>query len=936
MRVLVPVLFTLSGFSALVYEITWSRQLALILGSTTHAVSLVLAVYMAGFALGGRFGGTLAGRCRCPFRAFGWIQLGLAGLGLGFPVFTELLLRAEAGPLRFAGELPSYVGSALWILAATFGMGITLPLVAATWIRDPGRVGSQGGLLAGVNLLGAALGALASSFLLIRFLGMEGALRVAAAGNAIVFLGSRLHRQAGEGAGIAAGESFAAPEPRSASRPAPAGVVALLGVAGFCSIGLQVSWTRILTFFLEGFTYTFSAIVGTYLTGLFLGSVVLGPLARPRHARGLLLIVSAGWAVSTVVALAVLIRVPGGPEEMRLLFSSSPGAFGFGAGLFLAIVSLLGIPTFFLGGLLPVAAAASIRDRDQIARGIGVLYAAENAGGAIGALLTGMVLLELFPPKLAVVLLASLGIVALAVVVLRGDGRLARRGAAVAVAVGGLIAAAWLAEPFAPLIRSSHVFRGSRGPEHELVATASGPAGVVSVVDNLRTGERFLYTDDFLAAGTGDRYHYMRLLGHLPALLARERDTALVIGFGSGTTVGSLARHPFSELRCVEIVPEVLSLADRFASVNAGVRDDPRLELAVGDGRHRLRVERRRYDVITLEPLMPYTPGAVALYTSEFYELGRARLREGGRFCQWIPLHAMRTAHLRQLLAAFVGVFPDTWLFVYETSAVLVGSPSGIDISWEELARRAEEPAVQEDLAEAGFPSPASLASAFVTGGEPFREWIGGAEAMTDDRPVLEFFPLPRSTVTTFGGDNVLALEQGAVDPRAFLFEEPPERELDRRIAAFARAGAELRTAIAAARLASYFALVGDGRRAADLYGEAERRLGRSLAEQPLPLARRWLTDLRYRDLVARGGAHLADGEATAAAGAYREAIRLDPARHLAHAGLGRALLAAGRLEEARTSFREALARYPRDAASSRGLREIAARLEAASRPPPG
>ena len=39
-------------------------------------------------------------------------------------------------------------------------------------------------------------------------------------------------------------------------------------------------------------------------------------------------------------------------------------------------------------------------------------------------------------------------------------------------------------------------------------------------------GERYLYTDDFAAAATGRHYRYMRMLGHLPAVLARNRGAS--------------------------------------------------------------------------------------------------------------------------------------------------------------------------------------------------------------------------------------------------------------------------------------------------------------------------------------------------------------------------------------------------------------------------
>ena len=49
--------------------------------------------------------------------------------------------------------------------------------------------------------------------------------------------------------------------------------------AGFVGLAAQVVWTRLLTFFLQGFTWTFTAILATFLAGLALGGAVFGRIA---------------------------------------------------------------------------------------------------------------------------------------------------------------------------------------------------------------------------------------------------------------------------------------------------------------------------------------------------------------------------------------------------------------------------------------------------------------------------------------------------------------------------------------------------------------------------------------------------------------------------------------------------------------------------------
>src|SRR5215510_314548 len=92
--------FTLSGASGLVYEVLWSRRLTHVFGSTTLAVSTVLAAFMGGLAAGSYLVGAWADRRpRRALAAYGMLELGIGAFGLAVP----LLLRAvEAAYLALA------------------------------------------------------------------------------------------------------------------------------------------------------------------------------------------------------------------------------------------------------------------------------------------------------------------------------------------------------------------------------------------------------------------------------------------------------------------------------------------------------------------------------------------------------------------------------------------------------------------------------------------------------------------------------------------------------------------------------------------------------------------------------------------------------------------------------------------------------------------
>ncbi len=126
-------IFVLSGAAGLIYEIVWSRQLVLVFGNTTQAISAILAGFFGGLAIGSAVGGRIADRVRSPLRLYGAIELVLVVVVIATPV-TFHVVRVIFGDLAGAfGEAPGPLVVARLLLAvvalapATILMGATLP-----------------------------------------------------------------------------------------------------------------------------------------------------------------------------------------------------------------------------------------------------------------------------------------------------------------------------------------------------------------------------------------------------------------------------------------------------------------------------------------------------------------------------------------------------------------------------------------------------------------------------------------------------------------------------------------------------------------------------------------------------------------------------------------------------------------------------------------
>jgi spermidine synthase len=294
-------------------------------------------------------------------------------------------------------------------------------------------------------------------------------------------------------------------------------------------------------------------------------------------------------------------------------------------------------------------------------------------------------------------------------------------------------------------------FVGRLAEGHTLVLVDEGPQDTTAVVD-IGAGtqrQRLIFSNGI--SYTGDNApsrRYMRLLGHLPVLLADDPRESLVICVGTGMTAAAVARHPsVSTLDLVDISPVVSRTLPLFAHVNDRVFENPRVRIHEADGRQFMGRVPRSFGVITLEPPPPRAAGAASLYTAEIYQRAKASMQPGGMLAQWLPLHGLSETELWLLTRTFVRVFPQAALFVLNPDeAALIGSPGPLIVDLARLRERLEIPAVKASLAGIGFATddPAQLAAAVLAiapvHGETLARLAGEGPIVTDDRPLAETF----------------------------------------------------------------------------------------------------------------------------------------------------------------------------------------------------
>ena len=231
------------------------------------------------------------------------------------------------------------------------------------------------------------------------------------------------------------------------------------------------------------------------------------------------------------------------------------------------------------------------------------------------------------------------------------------------------------------------------------------------------------------------------LSAHIPMLLHKDPKRVLVIGLGSGVTLGHVGRYPVSTIHCAEIDPAVIEAARYFKEYNYGIHDDPRTTIFSADGRNFLLASPEQYDVIISEPSNPWMAGLAYLFTQEFYQLAKRRLAPGGVMGQWLQLYRIFPSDVKLMLKTFHEEFPyvSVWLPI-PGDILLVGSMEPHQVDYADLSARMASPKIRESLATVYADTPELLLESYWLGTREVEELTADVEWLhQDDLPWVEF-----------------------------------------------------------------------------------------------------------------------------------------------------------------------------------------------------
>lgn len=469
-------------------------------------------------------------------------------------------------------------------------------------------------------------------------------------------------------------------------------VLTCFAISGAASLIYEVAWTRELSLVFGSTVYAVSIMLCAFMSGLALGGWIGGrrvdlPGADPVRDYAWLELLIGATAIISMLLIGWL------PYQLYLLggLAHRSWILYFVGQLLLSFLVMLG-PTTLMGATFPVVARIVATDMNAFGTAVGSAYSVNTFGSIIGSAGAGFALIPLIGVRYTIVTAILLNILSAMTVAMTlgisGRRRWLARGAATTAAA--IVAATILPNPvvqktlFTMIRTDSHLSNLAARSNTVLRYKDDGPYGRVAVIE---------YSNGILSLHNGGKVEgstektdqrTMQLAVRLPDSVrassagGNRKDSALVIGLGTGFTTQTALKAGYSSVTTVEINPKVVE-ASRFF-VGDAITGSSRHKMAVNDARWYLAANEGTYDLITSEPSWPLSSAVTPLFTLDFFQLVSDRLTEDGAFCQWIPQYLFQDRDFMVMYRTFAQVFPDATVWNCGPDLYLVGVKGGADV----------------------------------------------------------------------------------------------------------------------------------------------------------------------------------------------------------------------------------------------------------------
>ena len=669
----------LTGFTGLIYQVTWHKYLSFYLGSHAMATSLVLAIFFLFLSLGY----SILGRNihKIPLRnklfLYGVIEALIGFYALVSPeLFHWLTSLVPAGGQSQVGDFTLGLAfTTLFIGLPTFLMGTTIPVLTQALSRDFDSSHGTHAAVYGLNTLGAVFGGLLTGFVLIDVWGLPLTLLNTGMLNLAVGFASWLIWKRHP-------DSFVGVEPEHnthAPLRIPGWIFVLYTVSfasGFYVFSLENLFIRLAGLTIGSSSYTFAMIVAAFILGIALGSLWVG--RRRRTNATFFLYVQLGLLASNIALYLVVPLLPEWLARIRVTFAPSYMNISlYWTAVFLAFTTVLLLPVALMGMNLPLIFNLLRSKGAFLSQTVGRIYGINTLGSVFGSLIGGYLLFFIldwdgvFRFNLIIIVITFILLAFLTA------GRTRALGLTVSAMLITVILLLpdWDDHAFLPspalINRADPTATSLDGAIERLRGNSSlrfvyeGPSAHIGVIE-FGDGEPQLHINGNPNTGEGD-WELRAMNAVYPLSFVDNPRRAFVVGLGAGLSSSIFAEMPsMEEVVVAEIAIGAIKALPYFNSQNDEFTSKPyfdKVDFVPADALKVLRSGVDRFDIIVSEPNHPWVAGVENLFSKEFLTEVRNRLEEDGVYCQWFPLFGSEPDTVLTILNTFREVFPEVRAF---------------------------------------------------------------------------------------------------------------------------------------------------------------------------------------------------------------------------------------------------------------------------------
>ncbi len=755
---LVLISYMLQGVASLIYQVSWEQAMESTVGMALPTMAIIVCIFFLGMGLGAyvfskawlspKWAGQLFIINQISLVLFGLVFVAIEGLGF----ICFLTTRSEQWLLLI--YLLRIITLGLFLLVPAFFIGAAFPLLnkSKPLMSSSGKAEK----LYLANLSGCLIGAILVGFIMLPNFGLVECTMFALLLNLFSLLLFAL-------AASIPTPQVEAEIPQFILQPAQLNsqkveikqngqknkklLVLAIMAAAFFNMILELLFMRLSVLFIGSSAFAFSLVCAMQLFALACGSLVANFSYKQKsenfwHLFVFLYFFASAWLFIEILFFPNLSKFISMITGFCINYLALSPFLSFFLSHSISLLLLMFVPCFCLGATLPFYFQLRHLYPQSVPIRSSYAYALNLFASVAGCFSGGVLVFPIFSTITDYAICSTFTLSAAAIfcvgLVLYIFGPLQNRenkltdlyAAIIAIIVLGLCY--WTLSKRPLLTNVGEIIFYKEGLNSTVSLSANEKENLVRLQTDGQT-EATLPLNGSLPAVMSDETTQI-LLGLLPNVFSlHEPKTGFLLGFGSGVTAQAiLANRELEELTAAELEPAVIIAAQRLQRY----LPDRRLNIKIRDGRNLLSMLKHSYDIIVSQPGEPWRSSSRYLYTLEFWQLVKSRLRIDGVFCQWFPLYAIDKGNLLNLCYTFASVFPDTFVIRTKNAGELIllafNSDSNrktseqaiISTMVENAIQRCKSGEIKRNLVRLGFDDLPALLSTFRLSPGTFKQWM--------------------------------------------------------------------------------------------------------------------------------------------------------------------------------------------------------------------